>query len=290
MAEHEEHGGHDEGHGSKGHGGGHGGGGHGGAAHEEHEGAPEWLISFADNVTLMMGFFVILLAMNIKEPTSGGIGGKEANGGTPSARTLDLAIAIRSAFHNPVNINSANPYDSQLVRRLREREGQSGSATEDGPDGQFDSVQSLAPTDYYTPSGIVHFALGSAELTAVGHDEVAQIAREVRDLTYVIEIRGHASPFEVFRNEREGMFLSFERALAVADALVGEGVPWDNMRVVSCSDGVPLSDRSRTREEAERSQIVEVITTGEALQPRTGMEGPESPAAARGTAPAQPRH
>ncbi|MCL4212087.1 MAG: hypothetical protein KJZ68_15650, partial [Phycisphaerales bacterium] len=44
-----------------GHGHGHGGGGH----EEGHEGAPEWLISFADMVMLMMGFFVILFALNV---------------------------------------------------------------------------------------------------------------------------------------------------------------------------------------------------------------------------------
>src|SRR5690349_11416681 len=77
--------------------GGHGGGGHGGGGHEEgHEGAPEWLISFADNVMLQMGFFVILLALNLKEPTTGGIGGKESNGDPPAA-LLDAAIAIREA-------------------------------------------------------------------------------------------------------------------------------------------------------------------------------------------------
>ena len=61
MADHDEHGEHEEGHGGGSHGGGHAAGGH----EEGHEGAPEWLISFADNVALMMGFFVILLAMNM---------------------------------------------------------------------------------------------------------------------------------------------------------------------------------------------------------------------------------
>lgn len=276
MADHEDKHGHDahteEGHAKGGHSGGHGGGGHGGGGHAEgeHEGAPEWLISFADNVTLMMAFFVILLAMNLKEPTTGGVGGKEQNPSAASSSALDLSIAIRSAFNNPVNSNSTNPYEQALVRRLRER-GQTGSATEEGPDGNFDRVQSQAPTDYYTPSGVVHFAMGSAEISAIGHDEIEQIAGEIRDLTYVIEIRGHASPFEVFRNENEGFQFSFERAAAVRAALTAAGVPADNMRVVACSDGMPLGDRARTRAEGEQLQIVEVITTGEALQPRTGM-------------------
>ena len=59
MSDHEE--GHDEkGHGGGGHGGGgHGGGGHGGG-HEEHEGVPEWMVSFADNTALMMGLFGLI--------------------------------------------------------------------------------------------------------------------------------------------------------------------------------------------------------------------------------------
>ncbi|MCA9287906.1 MAG: OmpA family protein [Phycisphaerales bacterium] len=273
MAEHEEHDSH-------GHSGGHGGGGHGpGGGHEEgeHEGAPEWLISFADNVTLMMAFFVILLAMNLKEPTAGGIGGKEDHGGAPTVANLDLALSIRQAFNNPVNINSTNPMEAALVRRMRERTGQTGNAVQDGPAGDFDSVQAQAPTDYYVPSGIVHFAFGSSALSAVGHDEAEHVAHEVRDLTYIIEVRGHASPYEVFRNEREGMHLSFERALAVAEALVGAGIPWDNLHVVAVSDGVPLGDRAATREEGERQQVVEVITTGQRVREGVGGEARIAP-------------
>src|SRR5688572_16054124 len=96
----------DHGGGHKSHGGGHGGGGHGDG---EHEGAPEWLISFADNVTLMMGFFVIMLAMNMG-PKGGGEGEETGEAASsPSTSMIDLQIAIREAFNNPVNIGSKNP-------------------------------------------------------------------------------------------------------------------------------------------------------------------------------------
>src|SRR6185295_16371327 len=95
---HEKHG---EGEGHGGGGGGHGGGGHGGGGHgggggheEGHEGAPEWLISFADNVALIMGFFVILLAMNMAKKTAGGIGGEANMGGHPNEANSMIDFAI----------------------------------------------------------------------------------------------------------------------------------------------------------------------------------------------------
>src|SRR5262245_29481834 len=131
-----EHGEHSE-HGKSG--GGHGGGGHrhhhgGGGGHGdgEHEGAPEWLISFADNVMLMMGLFVIMLAMNMAKVTTGGIGGEDEMGGAPSAEMADMILSIRQAFNNPVNINSTDPRDAALVKRLIERANR-GKATEEGP-------------------------------------------------------------------------------------------------------------------------------------------------------------
>ena len=48
---------------------------HGGDHDEEHDGAPEWLISFADMVMLIMGFFVILYALNATPPQQAGAEG-----------------------------------------------------------------------------------------------------------------------------------------------------------------------------------------------------------------------
>src|SRR5438105_4540856 len=143
---------HEGGHG--GHGGGHGGGG----GHEEgHEGAPEWLISFADNVALMMGFFVILLAMNMKEPTSGGIGGKDQNGQPPANDAmLDFALAMREAFNNPVNINSTDASEQELVQHLRRKQTK-GTAETPGTVGQDHDASSLRDSEVYNIAGKVPF-------------------------------------------------------------------------------------------------------------------------------------
>jgi len=91
----------------------------GGGTHEEHEGAPGWLISFADNVSLMMGFLVILPAVRMGPKATAVQGGEPSeNGATQAPDMLDFVISVREGFKNPVNIDSDKPDDQPLIRRI----------------------------------------------------------------------------------------------------------------------------------------------------------------------------
>lgn len=259
---------HDE-HAEKGHGGSHGGhgGGHGGGhAEGEHEGAPEWLISFADNVTLMMGFFVILLAATLAQVGGGGKGDGDGKGkpGTNSPDMLDAAIAVRAAFNNPVNIDSTDPTDQPLVRRLIERD-EEGFSKFPGPKGKEHDVQSIRPGDYKAACGKVPFANGSAELSAEAKEVIAEVAREVRGLRMIIEIRGHASASESFKQDDKGMRLSFDRALLVAKSLAETGVEWRQLRVVACGDNDRLKPQGYGKGGQKPNERVEIIVTQELM-------------------------
>lgn len=253
---------HGEEHGGGGHG--HGGGGHGhggGGGHEEgHEGAPEWLISFADNVALMMGFFVILLAMNMKEPTSGGVGGKEQNGGQPNSKMVDAAIAIREAFNSPVNLNSMDPIDQPLIRRLKDTKKR-GEANDRAPQGDQDTVQATRPGDYFSPGGSVSFEEGSSELSAEAVAALMKIAEHARGKKFIIEVRGHASASESYPSTKRGYQLSYERAAAVADQLVEQGLKWDNIRLIAEGSMNRVVPSEYTGDAFRANQMVEVILT-----------------------------
>ncbi len=248
----------------------HGGGGHGhggGGSHEEHEGAPEWLISFADNVTLMMGFFVILLAMNLKPASSGG--GQSKEPGHPEAaatpEVLDLAIAIREAFHNPVDPNSANPVDLPLIRRIIERSGPSQSDQE-GQIGREHDVRSIRPSSYFSPAGSVPFDSESVVLSESGKEALRQMQKVVRGHNLVIEARGHASAAEAFSKPDRALKLSYDRAVAVAQALVAEGLQWPQLRVVACGDGERLVPVAYDETGHRANQRVEIIVTDQIVK------------------------
>ncbi len=253
-------GGEDGGHGGhKSHAGGHKSHGppHGGHGDEEHAGAPEWLISFADNVTLMMGFFVILLSLNLRPPDSANGSGA---GGVPSPETLDWALAVREAFNNPVDINSTDPRDALLVQRLLVRSGK-GPALEPGPRGRNERTHSIRPTDYYGQGGVVPFVANSAELASDTTATAREIAKHLRGFTAVIEVRGHASASEAHAGN--GMLLSYQRAAAVAEVLAGEGIEWRRLRLIACGAGEPLVSPAYDAAQEQLNRRVEVIVTHE---------------------------
>lgn len=256
---------------SHGGGGGHGGHGHGGGGggHEEgHEGAPEWLISFADNVALMMGFFVILLAMEMSKSAAAAKAGPARDDGgeeTASAEMLDWAISVREAFNNPVNINSTHPGEASLVRRLKERAGLHEAVDDEGQPGKDPGVRSIRPSDYLGAGGTLFFARGQSTLDDAARRDLRTIFDHARGLACILEVRGHVSSAESHNQPDRGMTLAHARAQSAAAELVKLGIPWTRLRLIACGDGERAVATAYDDEGHRANQRVEVIETDRTL-------------------------
>lgn len=248
------------------------------ALHAEHEHEEGWIVSFADNVLLMMGFFVILLALNMKEPTTGGIGGVDGPyTPQPSRHLLDMVIAIREAFHSPIDMASLDPREAPLRRRMRERmeeEDPTGKSIRPGPDGVKHNLESTRPSDYVVPTAVIPFEFGSSELSEAARHSARKAAHEIAGkLNLIIEVRGNVSAAESKRDQVKGYQLSYQRAMTVATILNEEGVPWKHMRLVACSDGMPVKARADTFGEHRTNQRVELVVIQERPEPDQFNEG-----------------
>ncbi len=270
---------------------------HGGGHEEHHEGAPEWIISFADNVALLMGFFVMLLAMNMREtPSSGSSDSGPNQGGSPSPHVLDMVLAIRESFHNPPSLHSTDPNDQPLIRRLLERRRPAAASPDNGVIGDEPAVQTIRDGDVAARGGVVMFEDRSAALGADGRRIVRQIAEVVRGRRFLINVSGHVSAAEAFGAPDHGMLLSHQRAVAVAQELEAQGVDWRLVRVIACGDNRRVVAITYDATGHRANQRVEVeVTDEEAPEDPFAKEPPKGPSSdpvkpgEQGPAPAEKR-
>src|SRR5262249_31954317 len=92
---------------------------------------------------------------------------------------------------------------------------------------------------------------------------IEEIAKKVKGMTLIVEVRGHVSSAEAAQGGDKAMRLSFERAFIVANALADAGVDRWQMRLAPSADheriaafpNSPNADRANAR--------VEVVITDE---------------------------
>ncbi|MGQ0628273.1 MAG: OmpA family protein [Phycisphaerales bacterium] len=267
MSEEKDHHGEEEGHGGGGHGGGGHGGHGGGGGHAEHEeGVPEWVVSFADNALLQMGFFAILLALNMGAKASGPTSeGNQTSAASAKNSMYEFVLAVRAGFNNPVDPNGSNPKDEELRQYMRRR-SEAGDTREPGPDGNKKDAQTIRPGDYKQPDGYIEFDDQSTELTEVAREAVRELAAQNKGMRFMLEIRGHASTREGAGDIKRARELSYERAWAFGSALVSAGLRWEQLRLVACGDSDPVKARA-TGSEHQNNQRAEMFVLPEAMPP-----------------------
>ena len=222
-----------------------------------------------------MGFFLILLAMNMAKRTAGGIGGEEKMGG--AATDMDFVVAIRQAF-NPIDMDSTNPAEAALRKRIREKASEGERSRQPEDPGKGKESNAIRPTDLSTLGGTIDFDDDSTTLSSKGQKRVEEIARKLQGGRFIIEVRGHASPSETLRDVEKGVGLGFSRALAVARVLVAQGIHWEQLRISSSGDNERVVGRSY--DDSDRlNQRVNVVPTNEAAPDYTASP-PESKGAA----------
>lgn len=216
-------------------------------------GAPEWMVTYGDMVTLLLTFFVLLLAMSeIKQ----------------NQRMMDFMQAVREAFgyvggiqHLPTDeVIVPKNYDDMSFLILPIYPDNLGRTNEEGAKGKQDLVTTIRPGKEYQPGGRFHFEELSAELSPEEAERVAEYARDLRGFSTVIEIRGHCnkrpvegSPFV------DHMDLSLQRARAVERIMLVNGIDAQRIRVVGAGTTHPITRSTADINLRSRNDIVELI-------------------------------
>ncbi len=224
---------------------------------QKQEGAPEWMVTYGDMMSLLLCFFVLLAAFSelktdkfqkVVESMRQAFGYTDGAGRVPSD-----AIPTTSAIPRLDEMHLHNKPFRQI------------SNTDDlGVYGKETTVKKINEGVLYTVGGWITFEPGSAELKEQGKEHLKRLAARIRGKNNKIEIRGHS----VGSDQRPGRNidlwdLSSARAKAVMQYLThpDQGVRTDRVRIVGCGTNEPLKKRVYDEQKHVVNRRVEIIVT-----------------------------
>lgn len=219
--------------------------------HEEH--AEGWIVSFADLMTLMMSFFVVLFAL------------KES--GSP-AKSMEITAAIKAQFGYEPPVDSTDPLDLAVMRlkgmgsNLDKHAGRAEDPPK-GVDGQSPEVTTIRVGKEITSGTYITFEAGASEPDAASLKTIRKIADMLKGYNNVLLVKGHVSSDEVAMrpDDPNGMGLSYKRATVVGEYLKQFGIDGRVIRPVACGPFEPLKVQVYDQNNLRQNRRVEVYST-----------------------------
>jgi len=228
------------------------------------DGAPAWVVTYGDMMSLLLTFFIILVSMSelkqdkkfqrVMESVRQAFGYKGGIGAFPTDQPPETAMIIR--LKEPVL-----PDD---IRRI-------GSSPVKGVDGREPRVESVRKREDVF-MGDLQFERFSAQLLPERKELLTRFVEEARGRTNLIEIIGHTTledlpPASRFSSKDD---LAYARARKVRDILVGLGLPPRQLRIISAADHEPLVSQAYTEDRLARNRRVEVVLMETLIQDYDG--------------------
>ncbi len=249
------------------------------------QGAPEWVVTYGDMMSLLLTFFVLLFSMSeIKREES--IAFLES-----LRRRFGNADAPMSLMPGQFRPSPTAPNRNPSSARARREDTHKGGDRAQAPVGDYPRVRTLHGLGQPIQGGVVFFAPGEALINSDGERTLRQVAELLAGKPQKIEIRGHSSsrplpPGSPFRDHRH---LAFERAMVVMDRLVALRIEKGRLRVAVAGDSEPLTVVPRS-ETAYLNDRVEVLLLDEIWEPPLAppQTVPPPPSASTPVAPRSP--
>lgn len=195
---------------------------------ESTEGAPVWIVSFADMSLLLLGFFTMLLAVSSQMRAT-------------DEDVLRILASVKVGFgYRPTESSPKDELDLAVLYVLATKKRGPLKTIPERTAPAIPGKTIRDKDEWVRVRGvigeIVVFRNDSADLP--DHPDVQfnldLIATVVRDHYRRIVIQGHCSAGEAARHNG-GHWLSYRRAVTIRNELMSRGVDGKRIRVVSCS-------------------------------------------------------
>ncbi|HEY2760841.1 MAG TPA: flagellar motor protein MotB [Pirellulales bacterium] len=229
------------------------------------EGAPEWMVSYADMITILMSFFVVMFSM---------AGSKDKKKEEP------VMSALRRQFGRFVGLPSAQLLPAGSPLSAKTNGLKANPAIHDtktlGLVGDHTHVATIRQGDQLTIGGVIYFKGRATDLTDEQRLELQSCAKELAGKPQKIEVRGHTRnrPFPPDDKIHDNWDLAYERCHKTMDYLVLLGIDPARIRIGVSAQFEPLY-AGRDPELLEKNSRVEVFMLNEFTEDLRGISGKE---------------
>jgi chemotaxis protein MotB len=246
--------------------------------HEEPENHERWLISYADFITLLFAFFVVMFASSqadkskaqrVSDSVKNALEGNHATSTIAAilGGALDLKGQGNAAMKGPGGVSEPEK-KKELVELLPSLKVLSKELEQEIKSGKIEismTVRGLAIS--FRQAAL--FPSGTDEIAPESRDGLRKVAAAIRKIPNPVRLEGHTDSVPIhnarFRNNWD---LSSARSIALLAIMTEDfDVPANRLSVGGYADNAPLADND-TEEGRARNRRVDIIILNE-----TGLKG-----------------
>ncbi len=240
-------------------------------------GAPDWVMTFGDMMSLLLTFFILLVSLSeikkedkwkaVVEEVKKSFGMKGGGGRLPTDN--DPALTLVQIL--------------ETVQNQQRRQNQTANTDDPGITGRDQRVTSVRPAQYIPVGGRLTFQPGSADLDDRAKAQILNLMENeeinIRGTNNIVELRGHAATAEVDL-VAEGVDLwdlSYQRSKAVMEYLISDeiGLRREQVRLMGVADREPLKKQAYTPASQQANRRVEIMVS-ETLTSDTAVRQPQN--------------
>ena len=248
--------------------------------HEEHENHERWLVSYADFITLLFAFFVVMYSISsVNEGKFRTVSDSIKAALNPIVSPASTAVPFTIGQNKAVTVNpTIDTIKEPAVRRLREIMRSLKNET------KLDIIQvkELANGDIVlTLPDTVLFRTGEAVLRPEARPFIQAISEVLIELDRHVRVEGHTDNVPISTAQFPSNWeLSATRAVTVVRTLSElYGLPADHLTAVGHADSRPLADNLTPEHRAKNRRVELVVQESrsvpqpiEAAEPHTALE------------------
>lgn len=230
--------------------------------HEEHVNHERWLVSYADFITLLFAFFVVMYAISsVNEGKYRVLSGTLMEAfSNPETAEKPIVIERQGAGNNLLNPGPANGTLASTEQMQEMAEKISASLRGLETSGMLKVTATAQWVEVDIKSQFL-FGSGSAQLAADAIPVLRHIASEIAKFDNPVHIEGHTDNVPIVSTAYPSNWhLSAARAVAVVDLFALNGVAASRMAAVGYGEFQPVADNSSDAGRNRNRRVVIIIS------------------------------